>query len=76
MTPTGVRSAPSVLPPTPMPVVVPSSAAVRCLLPGLAVSPPKFAQTLWLALAGVGALELVRVLVTTAGAMLSTGSAG
>ncbi|MDI9407559.1 MAG: phycobilisome rod-core linker polypeptide, partial [Chitinophagaceae bacterium] len=38
--------------------------------------PPKFAQTLWLALAGVGALELVRVLVTTAGAMLSTGSAG
>jgi hypothetical protein len=34
------------------------------------------AQTLWLALAGVGALELVRVLVATAGAMLSTGSAG
>ena len=38
--------------------------------------PPKFAQTLWLALAAVGALELVRVLVATAGAMLSTGSAG
>jgi phycobilisome rod-core linker protein len=38
--------------------------------------PPKFAQTLWLAVGAVGALELVRVLVATAGAMLSTGSAG
>jgi phycobilisome rod-core linker protein len=38
--------------------------------------PPKVAQILWLALGAVGALELVRVLVATAGAMLSTGAAG
>ena len=38
--------------------------------------PPKLAQTLWLALAAIGGLEVVRLLVTTAGSMLSTGSAG
>ncbi|MCP9816186.1 phycobilisome rod-core linker polypeptide [Synechococcus sp. GreenBA-s] len=38
--------------------------------------PPKFAQTLWLALAAIGGLELVRILITTAAAMLSTASAG
>jgi len=38
--------------------------------------PPRIALQLWLVLAGIGALELVRVLLTTAGAMLSTGSAG
>ena len=38
--------------------------------------PPKLAQTLWLALAAIGGLEVLRVLLTTAGAMLGTGSAG
>jgi phycobilisome rod-core linker protein len=38
--------------------------------------PPKFAQTLWLVLAAVGGIEIVRLLLTTAGSMLSTGSAG
>ena len=38
--------------------------------------PPKLAQTVWLAIAGLGAVEIVRLLITTAGAMLSTGSAG
>ena len=38
--------------------------------------PPKLAQTIWLALAAVGGLEVVRVLLSTAAAMLSTGSAG
>jgi phycobilisome rod-core linker protein len=38
--------------------------------------PPKLAQTIWLALAAIGGVELVRILLTTAGAMLSTGSAG
>jgi phycobilisome rod-core linker protein len=38
--------------------------------------PPKLAQTLWLALAAIGGVELVRIVITTAGAMLSTGSAG
>ncbi|MEA5475291.1 phycobilisome rod-core linker polypeptide [Synechococcus sp. CCY9201] len=35
--------------------------------------PPEWAQRLWLGLAAVGALEVGRVLLTTAGAMLSTG---
>ena len=38
--------------------------------------PPKLAQVLWLGLAAIGALELLRIVFTTAGAMLSTGSAG
>lgn len=38
--------------------------------------PPKLAQTVWLGVAAIGAIELVRILLTTAGAMLSTGSAG
>ena len=38
--------------------------------------PPKLAQTVWLALAAIGGLEIVRLLLTTAGAMLGTGSAG
>jgi phycobilisome rod-core linker protein len=38
--------------------------------------PPQFAQKLWLALAAIGGLELLRVLLTTAGSMLGTGSAG
>ncbi len=38
--------------------------------------PPKLAQTIWLALAAIGGLEVLRVLLTTAGAMLGTGSAG
>jgi phycobilisome rod-core linker protein len=38
--------------------------------------PPRLAQTAWLALAAVGTLELVRIVLTTAGAMLSTGAAG
>jgi phycobilisome rod-core linker protein len=38
--------------------------------------PPKLAQTIWLALAVIGSLEVLRVLFTSAGAMLGTGSAG
>ena len=38
--------------------------------------PPELAQKIWLGLAAVGALELVRILLTTAGAMLSTAAAG
>ena len=38
--------------------------------------PPKLAQTIWLALAAIGGLEVLRVLLTTAAGMLSTGSAG
>jgi len=38
--------------------------------------PPKLARTAWLALAAIGGFEIVRLLLTTAGAMLSTGSAG
>ena len=38
--------------------------------------PPKLAQTLWLGLAAIGGVELLRILITTAAAMLSTGSAG
>ncbi len=38
--------------------------------------PPKRAQTIWLGLAAIGGLEALRVLLTTAGAMLGTGSAG
>ncbi len=38
--------------------------------------PPKLAQTIWLALAAIGGLEVLRVLLTSAGAMLGTGSAG
>jgi phycobilisome rod-core linker protein len=38
--------------------------------------PPKLAQTIWLGLAAIGGLEVLRVLLTTAGAMLGTGSAG
>ena len=38
--------------------------------------PPKLAQTIWLALAVVGGLEVARVLLSTASAMLSTGAAG
>ncbi|MFM2080275.1 MAG: hypothetical protein RLZZ124_1218 [Cyanobacteriota bacterium] len=38
--------------------------------------PPKLAQTLWLALAAIGGVEIVRLLLTTAGSMLSTGAAG
>lgn len=38
--------------------------------------PPRFAQTLWLALAAIGAVEVLRILLTIAAAMLSTGSAG
>jgi phycobilisome rod-core linker protein len=38
--------------------------------------PPRLALNLWLLAGGLGALELVRVLLTTAGAMLSTGSGG
>jgi len=33
--------------------------------------PPKLAQTAWLAVAAIGGLEIVRLLLTTAGAMLS-----
>jgi phycobilisome rod-core linker protein len=35
--------------------------------------PPAWARQVWLVVAGLGALELARVLLTTAGAMLSTG---
>jgi phycobilisome rod-core linker protein len=38
--------------------------------------PPKLVQTLWLTLAAIGGIEVLRVLLTTAAAMLSTGSAG
>jgi phycobilisome rod-core linker protein len=38
--------------------------------------PPAFAQKAWLVLAGIGALEVLRVVLTTAGSMLGTGSAG
>jgi phycobilisome rod-core linker protein len=38
--------------------------------------PPKLAQTVWLALAAIGAVEILRLLLTTAASMLSTGSAG
>jgi len=38
--------------------------------------PPQFAQRLWYGFVVVGAVEVVRVLITTAAAMLSTGSAG
>ena len=38
--------------------------------------PPELARKAWLAFAAVGALELLRIVITTAGAMLSTGSAG
>ena len=38
--------------------------------------PPKLAQTIWLGLAAIGGLEVLRVLLTTACAMLGTGSAG
>ncbi len=38
--------------------------------------PPKFAQTAWLAFAAIGGLELVRIVITTGAAMLSTGSPG
>ena len=38
--------------------------------------PPAFAQKAWLALAAVGGLELLRVVLSTAGSMLSTGGAG
>jgi phycobilisome rod-core linker protein len=38
--------------------------------------PPKLAQTVWLAVAAIGGLEIVRLLLTTAGAMLHTGSGG
>jgi len=37
--------------------------------------PPKLAQSIWLALAAIGTVEVVRVLLTTAGAMLGTGAA-
>ncbi|QEY32127.1 phycobilisome Linker polypeptide [Synechococcus sp. RSCCF101] len=36
--------------------------------------PPRIALQIWLLLGALGAIELVRVLATTAGAMLSTGS--
>ena len=35
--------------------------------------PPQWAQKVWLGVAAIGALEILRLLVTTAGAMLSTG---
>lgn len=38
--------------------------------------PPKQAKAIWLGLAAIGGLELLRILITTAAAMLSTGSAG
>jgi phycobilisome rod-core linker protein len=38
--------------------------------------PPKLAQTIWLATAAIGTLEVLRVVLTSAGAMLGTGSAG
>jgi phycobilisome rod-core linker protein len=38
--------------------------------------PPKLAQTIWLAIAALGGLEILRVLLTSAGAMLGTGGAG
>ncbi len=38
--------------------------------------PPELAQKIWLAFVAIGALEVGRVLLTTAGAMLSTGAAG
>ena len=38
--------------------------------------PPKLAQTIWLALAALGGLELARVVLSSAAAMLSTGAAG
>ena len=38
--------------------------------------PPKLAQTIWLAVAALGGLELVRVVLSSAAAMLSTGGAG
>ncbi|MEB3105275.1 MAG: phycobilisome rod-core linker polypeptide [Cyanobacteriota bacterium] len=34
--------------------------------------PPQWAQKVWIAVAAIGAVEVVRLLVTTAGAMLST----
>jgi phycobilisome rod-core linker protein len=38
--------------------------------------PPAFAQKAWLALAAIGGLEVLRVILTSAGSMLSTGAAG
>lgn len=38
--------------------------------------PPQFAQKAWLALAAIGGLEVLRVLLTSAASMLATGSAG
>ena len=38
--------------------------------------PPELAQKAWLGLTAVGVLELVRILLTTAGAMLSTAARG
>jgi phycobilisome rod-core linker protein len=38
--------------------------------------PPKLAQTIWLAVAALGGLELVRLVLSSAAAMLSTGGAG
>lgn len=38
--------------------------------------PPELAQKIWLAFVAIGALEVGRVLLTTAGAMWSTGAAG
>jgi phycobilisome rod-core linker protein len=38
--------------------------------------PPKSAQTIWLAFAAIGDLEVLRVVLTSAGAMLGTGPAG
>ena len=38
--------------------------------------PPELAQKIWLAFVAIGALEVGRVLLTTAGAMRSTGAAG
>ena len=38
--------------------------------------PPQFAQRLWYGFVAIGAVEVLRVVVTTASAMLSTGSAG
>jgi hypothetical protein len=37
---------------------------------------PLWGGAIWLALAAIGGLEVLRVLLTTAGAMLGTGSAG
>ena len=38
--------------------------------------PPELAQKIWLAFVAIGALEVGRVLLTTVGAMWSTGAAG